>query len=45
MEMVLKLDDLLQAQFSNTTIMELFEGMAKVNVNLMVFLINKKFYS
>jgi Ras GTPase-activating-like protein IQGAP2/3 len=41
----LRLDDLLQAQFDNVAIMELFDGAAKVNVNLLVFLINKKFYA
>jgi len=43
--MELKLDDLLQAQFENVQTMELFGGIAKVNVNLLVFMINKKFFS
>jgi len=42
--MELKLDDLLQAQYENVQTMELF-GIATVNVNLLVFLINKKFFS
>ncbi|KAG0237507.1 hypothetical protein BGW42_000717 [Actinomortierella wolfii] len=40
----LRLEDLLQCQFNNIQIMTLFDGIAKVNVNLMLFLINKKFY-
>lgn len=38
----LRLDELLQAQFNNVTTMALFDGVVKVNVNLLVFLINKK---
>ncbi|KAF9976681.1 hypothetical protein BGZ73_008078 [Actinomortierella ambigua] len=40
----LRLEDLLQYQFNNIQIMTLFDGLAKVNVNLMLFLVNKKFY-
>jgi len=41
--MEIRLDDLLQKQFDNVQVMTLF-GTAKVNVNLLVFLLNKKFY-
>ena len=39
----LRLEDLLQRQFDNVQTMTLF-GSAVVNVNLLLFLINKKFY-
>ncbi|KAI2335225.1 iqgap- protein [Ophidiomyces ophidiicola] len=39
------LDDLLQAQFNNTQFMDLFEGQLRVNVNLFLHLIMKKFYN
>jgi Ras GTPase-activating-like protein IQGAP2/3 len=40
------LDDLLQAQFNNTQFLEFFEGGAlRVNVNLFLHLIMKKFYN
>lgn len=42
-KMELKLEDLLQSQFNNVQVFNLF-GIAKVNVNLMIYLINKKFY-
>ncbi|CAB4438667.1 unnamed protein product [Rhizophagus irregularis] len=42
--MELRLEDLLQCQFNNTQVMTLFDGIAKVNVNLLIFLINKKFF-
>ncbi|KAI7832446.1 hypothetical protein BC939DRAFT_435523 [Gamsiella multidivaricata] len=42
--MELRLEDLLQCQFNNIQIMSLFDNMAKVNVNLLLFLVNKKFY-
>ncbi|CAG8494303.1 10610_t:CDS:10 [Racocetra fulgida] len=42
--MELRLEDLLQSQFNNTQVMSLFDGVAKVNVNLLIFLINKKFF-
>lgn len=35
--------DLLKRQFEGATIMDIF-GTAKVNVNLLLFLLNKKFY-
>jgi hypothetical protein len=35
--------DLLQMQYEGASIMKLFER-AKVNVNLLIFLLNKKFY-
>ncbi|KAJ5156143.1 hypothetical protein N7492_008946 [Penicillium capsulatum] len=39
------LDDLLQAQFNNTQFMEFFDGQMRVNVNLFLHLIMKKFYN
>jgi Ras GTPase-activating-like protein IQGAP2/3 len=39
------LDDLLQAQFNNTQFMDLFENQLRVNVNLFLHLIMKKFYN
>ncbi|KAI8585597.1 hypothetical protein BDZ88DRAFT_502223 [Geranomyces variabilis] len=41
--MELRLEDLLAAQYNNEVVMTLMEG-AKVNVNLLIFLLNKKFY-
>jgi hypothetical protein len=41
--MEVRLDDLLQKQFDNVQVMTLF-GTAKVNVNLLTYLLNKKFY-
>ncbi|KAI9846817.1 MAG: hypothetical protein M1838_001140 [Thelocarpon superellum] len=38
------LDDLLQAQFNNHTVMALFEGQMKLNVNLFLHLLFRKFY-
>lgn len=38
------LDDLLQAQFNNTQYMDLFENQLRVNVNLFLHLIMRKFY-
>jgi Ras GTPase-activating-like protein IQGAP2/3 len=38
------LDDLLQAQFNNTQFLEFFSGVLRVNVNLFVHLIMRKFY-
>lgn len=38
------LDDLLQAQFNNTQFLEFFSGVLKVNVNLFLHLIMRKFY-
>lgn len=39
------LDDLLQAQFNNTQFLDLFEGHLRVNVNLFLHLIMRKFYN
>ncbi|KAH8693789.1 putative ras GTPase activating protein [Talaromyces proteolyticus] len=39
------LDDLLQAQFNNTQFLDFFEGCLRVNVNLFLHLIMKKFYN
>lgn len=39
------LDDLLQAQFNNTQFLDLFEGALRVNVNLFLHLIMRKFYN
>ncbi|KTW26770.1 hypothetical protein T552_02771 [Pneumocystis carinii B80] len=41
----LKLDDLLEAQYNNIEILSLFEGLIKINVNLMLHMIFRKFYS
>ena len=39
----LKIKDLLQKQYEGVSIMNMF-GSAKINVNLLIFLLNKKFY-
>ncbi|KAJ9268626.1 hypothetical protein DTO212C5_5233 [Paecilomyces variotii] len=39
------LDDLLQAQFNNTQFLDFFEGHLRVNVNLFLHLIMRKFYN
>lgn len=39
------LDDLLQAQFNNTQFLDFFEGSLRLNVNLFLHLIMKKFYN
>nr|XP_039271363.1 ras GTPase-activating-like protein IQGAP1 isoform X2 [Styela clava] len=36
--------DLLQLQYEGVAVMKMFEGRAKINVNLLIFLLNKKFY-
>merc|ERR1739838_750339 len=36
--------DLLQLQYEGVSHMKMFEGRARVNVNLLIFLLNKKFY-
>ena len=41
--MDLRLDDLLQAQFENRVSISLFNGMAKMHVNLLLYQINKKY--
>ncbi|ORX63453.1 ras GTPase-activating protein family [Basidiobolus meristosporus CBS 931.73] len=43
-DMILRLEDLLQLQFDNVNVTTLFDGAVTVNVNLLLFLINKKFY-
>jgi Ras GTPase-activating-like protein IQGAP2/3 len=40
---VIRLDDLLQSQYNKADVMTFFE-IAKINVNLLIFLLNKKFY-
>jgi len=40
----LRMEDLLQANFEGRVSLSLFDGMAKVNLNLLLFQINKKFY-
>ncbi|KDQ64483.1 hypothetical protein JAAARDRAFT_28113 [Jaapia argillacea MUCL 33604] len=40
----LRMEDLLQAQFENRASLSLFNGMAKVNLNSLLFQLNKKFY-
>lgn len=37
------LQDLLQLQYEGVAVMKMF-GRAKINVNLLIFLLNKKFY-
>ena len=37
------MQDLLQLQYEGLAIMKMF-GRAKINVNLLIYLINKKFY-
>lgn len=39
------LDDLLQAQYNNTQFLDFFEGTLRVNVNLFLHLIMRKFYN
>ncbi|KAK2756968.1 hypothetical protein FQN54_004936 [Arachnomyces sp. PD_36] len=39
------LDDLLQAQYNNTQFLDFFEGSLRVNVNLFLHLIMRKFYN
>lgn len=41
--MEIRLEDLLQSQYNKVDEMLLFD-IAKVNLNLLIFLINKKFY-
>lgn len=38
----LKMEDLLQAQFESRSSLSLFDGLAKFNLNLLLFQINKK---
>lgn len=39
----LRMEDLLQAQFENQVSLALFDGMVKVNLNLLLYQINKKY--
>ena len=39
----LRMEDLLQAQFENRVSLSLFDGMAKMNLNLLLYQINKKY--
>ncbi|KAI9506479.1 hypothetical protein BX070DRAFT_186375 [Coemansia spiralis] len=41
----IRMQDLLQLQYDNVQTMTLYEGSVVVNTNLLVFLINKKFYA
>ncbi|KAN0064164.1 iqgap-related protein [Thecaphora frezii] len=41
----LRIEDLLEAQFNQQQTLTLMDGMAKVNLNLMIHLINRKFYA
>ncbi|KAJ2370312.1 iqgap- protein [Coemansia sp. RSA 2610] len=41
----LRMQDLLQQQYDNVNTMTLYEGSVVVNTNLLIFLINKNFYS
>ncbi|ORZ38843.1 hypothetical protein BCR44DRAFT_42807, partial [Catenaria anguillulae PL171] len=41
----IKLEDLLALQFENKSEMQMFEGSVTVNVNLLLYFINKKFYA
>ncbi|ORX96397.1 hypothetical protein K493DRAFT_350827 [Basidiobolus meristosporus CBS 931.73] len=43
-ESEVRLDELLQYQFNNVNVISLFDDNVKVNVNLLIFLVNKKFY-
>jgi len=36
--------DLLQLQYEGVSVMKMFDGRALINVNLLIFLLNKKFY-
>ena len=40
----IRLEELLQIQYENVTFIPLFDGAARVNVNLLVYLINKKYF-
>ncbi|KAJ1900035.1 iqgap- protein, partial [Coemansia sp. S17] len=41
----INMQDLLQLQYDNVQTMTLYEGSVVVNTNLLVYLINKKFYA
>nr|CAB3256707.1 IQ motif containing GTPase activating protein homolog [Phallusia mammillata] len=36
--------DLLQLQYEGVSVMKMFDGRARINVNLLIFLLNKKFF-
>lgn len=38
----IRMEDLLQAQFENQASLSLFNGLVKVNINLLLYQINKK---
>lgn len=40
---ILRLEDLLQSQYNKVDVIKLFDS-ALCNINLLIFLINKKFY-
>ncbi|KAG2152223.1 ras GTPase-activating protein [Suillus cothurnatus] len=40
----LRMEDLLQAQFENQASLSLYNGLVKVNISLLLYQINKKFY-
>ncbi|CAE6447844.1 unnamed protein product [Rhizoctonia solani] len=40
----IRMEDLLQAQFENRVALSLYDGLAKFNINLLLYQINKKFY-
>ncbi|KAL1936301.1 hypothetical protein VTP01DRAFT_435 [Rhizomucor pusillus] len=41
----MRYEELLQTQFEGVQTMKVLDGMVKVNVNLLIYLINKKFYA
>lgn len=41
-DLEIRLEDLLESQYNGVTVVELFDG-AKVNVNLLIYLLNKKY--
>ncbi|KAG0744590.1 hypothetical protein G6F57_004214 [Rhizopus arrhizus] len=41
----MRYEELLQTQFEGAQTMMVLDGMAKVNVNLLIYLVNKKFYA
>ncbi|KLO15676.1 hypothetical protein SCHPADRAFT_902188 [Schizopora paradoxa] len=43
-ETAVRMEDLLQAQFENRVALTLLDGVAKFNLNLLLYQINKKFY-
>ncbi|KAG1459607.1 hypothetical protein G6F56_006128 [Rhizopus delemar] len=45
MQMDIRYEELLRTQFEGAQTMTVLNGMAKVNVNLLIYLVNKKFYN